>query len=49
MAAPFDSAAQQETDKVEHLLSGYKPLPGTFDEMMDRDGKVRPHWGPFLL
>jgi uncharacterized circularly permuted ATP-grasp superfamily protein/uncharacterized alpha-E superfamily protein len=48
MAAPFDSAAQQEPDKVEHLLSGYKPLPGTFDEMMDRYGRVRPHWHPLL-
>src|SRR3989442_3652541 len=48
MAAPLDSAAQQETDKVEQLLSGYKPLPGTFDEMMDRDGRVRPHWHPLL-
>ena len=26
MAAPLDSAAQQETDKVEQLLAGYKPL-----------------------
>ena len=48
MAAPLDSAAQQETDKVEQLLAGYKPLPGTFDEMMDRDGRVRPHWHPLL-
>ncbi|MET0631836.1 MAG: circularly permuted type 2 ATP-grasp protein [Xanthobacteraceae bacterium] len=46
MAARPDSAAQQET--VEQLLSGYKPLPGTFDEMMDRDGSVRAHWQPLL-
>jgi uncharacterized circularly permuted ATP-grasp superfamily protein/uncharacterized alpha-E superfamily protein len=46
MAARPDSAAQQET--VERLLSGYKPLPGTFDEMMDRDGRVRAHWQPLL-
>jgi uncharacterized circularly permuted ATP-grasp superfamily protein/uncharacterized alpha-E superfamily protein len=46
MAARPDSAAQQET--VERLLSGYKPLPGTFDEMIDRDGRVRAHWQPLL-
>ena len=46
MAARPDIAAQQET--VERLLSGYKPLPGTFDEMMDRDGRVRAHWQPLL-
>ena len=39
MAAPLDNAAQQDTDKIEQLLSGYRPLPGTFDEMMDRDGR----------
>ena len=33
---------------LERMLAGYKPLPGIFDEMMDRDGKVRPHWRPFL-
>ena len=33
---------------LERILSGYKPLPGIFDEMMDRDGRVRAHWRPFL-
>ena len=33
---------------LERLLSGYRPLAGIFDEMMDRDGQVRPHWRPFL-
>ena len=31
-------------DDLEPLLSGYRPLPGNFDEMMDRDGRVREHW-----
>src|SRR5713101_5913930 len=48
MAAPLDSAAQPDTGKVEQLLYGYKPLPGTFDEMMDRDGRLRAHWQPLL-
>lgn len=30
------------------LLAGYRPLPGVFDEMMDRDGELRAHWLPFL-
>ncbi|HEY7806885.1 MAG TPA: circularly permuted type 2 ATP-grasp protein, partial [Croceibacterium sp.] len=39
----------RETDvPLERILSGYKPLPGIFDEMMDRDGRVRAHWRPFL-
>src|SRR5262245_59515719 len=46
MAARPDSASQQQA--VERLLAGYKPLPGTFDEMMDRDGRVRTHWQPLL-
>src|SRR6266436_6596841 len=33
---------------VESLLSGYRPLPGIFDEMVDRDGRVRAHWQPLL-
>src|SRR6195256_5793910 len=30
------------------ILGGYKARPGNFDEMMDRDGRVREHWRPFL-
>src|SRR5262249_56755182 len=37
-----------ERDDVESLLSGYRPLPGIFDEMVDRDGRVRAHWQPLL-
>jgi uncharacterized circularly permuted ATP-grasp superfamily protein/uncharacterized alpha-E superfamily protein len=33
---------------LEALVSGYRPLPGIFDEMMDADGRVRAHWQPFL-
>jgi uncharacterized circularly permuted ATP-grasp superfamily protein/uncharacterized alpha-E superfamily protein len=46
MTAQRDSASEQ--DDIEPLLSGYRPLPGTFDEMVDRDGRVRAHWQPFL-
>jgi hypothetical protein len=37
-----------EESNVEPLLSGYRPLPGIFDEMVDRDGRVRAHWQPLL-
>jgi uncharacterized circularly permuted ATP-grasp superfamily protein/uncharacterized alpha-E superfamily protein len=37
-----------EASDVEPLLSGYRPLPGIFDEMVDRDGRVRAHWQPLL-
>jgi uncharacterized circularly permuted ATP-grasp superfamily protein/uncharacterized alpha-E superfamily protein len=33
---------------LETLVTGYRPLPGVFDEMMDADGRVRAHWQPFL-
>src|SRR5262249_31312046 len=33
---------------IEPLLSGYRPLPGIFDEMVDREGRVRIHWQPLL-
>lgn len=33
---------------LQAMLSGYKPLHGNFDEMMDQDGRVREHWLPFL-
>ena len=48
MAVQRDSASEQDTGDIEPLLSGYRPLPGIFDEMVDRDGRVRAHWQPFL-
>jgi uncharacterized circularly permuted ATP-grasp superfamily protein/uncharacterized alpha-E superfamily protein len=33
---------------LQRLVADYRPLPGIFDEMMDADGRVRPHWHPFL-
>src|SRR5258707_9359573 len=48
MAALSDTVADPQSNGLERLLSGYRPLAGIFDEMMDEDGQVRPHWGPFL-
>jgi uncharacterized circularly permuted ATP-grasp superfamily protein/uncharacterized alpha-E superfamily protein len=45
--AYLDSASRPAADP-ETILSGYKPRPNNFDEMMDRDGRVREHWRPFL-
>src|SRR5712691_112230 len=47
MAANLDSSPR-EADDIGPLLSGYRPLPGIFDEMIDRDGRPRAHWRPFL-
>src|SRR5262245_1923146 len=35
-------------DDVGALLAGYRPLPGIFDEMVDRHGRVCAHWQPLL-
>jgi uncharacterized circularly permuted ATP-grasp superfamily protein/uncharacterized alpha-E superfamily protein len=37
-----------EAEAVEALLAGYRPLPGAYDEMVDAEGKPRPHWTPML-
>src|SRR5580704_358961 len=47
MAMQADSAEPTNAG-LETLVSGYRRLPGVFDEMMDADGRVRPHWQPFL-
>src|ERR1700733_12465700 len=48
MAAPLEATAQADTASLDALVAAYRPLPGIFDEMMDADGHVRPHWQPFL-
>ena len=46
MVGRRDSESAQSD--IAPLLAGYRPLPGIFDEMMDRDGRVRSHWQPLL-
>ena len=45
-------AGRRDSEPAQHdiapLLAGYRPLPGIFDEMMDRDGRVRSHWRSLL-
>src|SRR6204780_3097237 len=47
MAAKPDNVEQHDA-ALQQLVAGYRLLPGVYDEMMDGDGHVRPHWQPFL-
>jgi uncharacterized circularly permuted ATP-grasp superfamily protein/uncharacterized alpha-E superfamily protein len=49
MTLQLDTAVAPQNNGAETLISGYRPLPGVFDEMMDADGRVRAHWQPFLI
>ena len=40
--------ASKVSPQRETLLAGYRPSPGVYDEMIDADGRVRPHWAPFV-
>src|ERR1700744_3002485 len=48
MALQSPSAVDATPASLEPLISGYRPLTGVFDEMMDGAGRVRAHWQPFL-
>jgi uncharacterized circularly permuted ATP-grasp superfamily protein/uncharacterized alpha-E superfamily protein len=48
MAVPIASVAKPGNADPEPLLAGYRPLPGIFDEMVDREGHPRAHWRTFL-
>src|SRR5580698_1051251 len=48
MSMQLGSSVEQPNAGLKQFVSGYRPLPGVFDEMMDNDGRVRPHWQPFL-
>ena len=48
MAAHQDHVLQQHDADLQQLVAGYRPLPGIYDEMMDAEGDVRPHWKSFL-
>ena len=47
-AEPKSEHRRSKQCRAGTLVSGYRPLPGVFDEMMDADGRVRAHWQPFL-
>src|ERR1700743_3017278 len=43
-----EPAVEPSNAVLDALVSGYRRLPGVFDEMMDAEGRVRAHWQPFL-
>jgi uncharacterized circularly permuted ATP-grasp superfamily protein/uncharacterized alpha-E superfamily protein len=48
MSVQRDNAVEQSEARLKQFVSSYRPLPGVFDEMMDGDGHLRPHWQPLL-
>lgn len=48
MAAHPGSKLERRGGGLEGLLSGYRPLPAAFDEMMGPQGRPRDHWIPLL-
>jgi len=48
MAAQPDTVVAKQEAGLERFVSGYRPLPGVFDEMMDADGRLHAHWRPLL-
>jgi uncharacterized circularly permuted ATP-grasp superfamily protein/uncharacterized alpha-E superfamily protein len=44
----LETTVEPNNAGLQALVSGYRPLPGVFDEMMSADGRVRAHWQPFL-
>jgi uncharacterized circularly permuted ATP-grasp superfamily protein len=44
MSALEKSLAGETARKRARLLEGYVPLADAYDELMDGDGEIRPHW-----
>ncbi|MEI6537102.1 MAG: circularly permuted type 2 ATP-grasp protein, partial [Verrucomicrobiaceae bacterium] len=44
---PTSPSVAAGTPPVMGCLSGYRPEPGVYDEMMERSGELRPHWKLF--
>lgn len=42
------NALRQTSEATASLLADYRPEPGVPDELLDRQGQVRPGWGDFL-
>ena len=42
------SGEAPNTDILTRLVSGYRPLPGVPDELLQADGTIRPVWAPLL-
>src|SRR5262245_8415601 len=46
--ALYQRAGEADVLEASRLVADYRPLPGTYDEMLDGEGRVRPHWRQFL-
>ena len=46
-ARPETARLEREAARLARMLKGYTPLPGTPDEMLGPDGKLRPLWHDF--
>jgi uncharacterized circularly permuted ATP-grasp superfamily protein/uncharacterized alpha-E superfamily protein len=46
--ASHPAAPDKKASARDHLLANYRAIPGTFDELLDADGNVRPHWDDFI-
>jgi uncharacterized circularly permuted ATP-grasp superfamily protein/uncharacterized alpha-E superfamily protein len=44
----LNTGPAEQSAEVTSFVSGYRPRPGTFDELMNQDGRVRPHWQSFV-
>lgn len=42
------ASKRRSQDAVERLLAEYRPLPGVPDELVDREGRLRPAWERFI-
>ena len=38
------AASQPKPDKTPRLAAGYQALPGIYDELLQPDGEMRPHY-----
>ncbi|HBS99834.1 circularly permuted type 2 ATP-grasp protein [Salipiger marinus] len=43
-----DGAKVSAPDAVQRFLQGYRPPPGVADELLQRDGRLRPVWAPLI-
>src|SRR5262245_4579031 len=48
MTLSSEPAGAERPIELERVLAGYGPTAGTYDEMMDESGQVRPHWRGIL-
>ena len=48
MTAVERQAGEMDRAGRPSLVAGYRTVAGVYDEMMDAEGRIRPHWAAFL-